>query len=467
MIGQWFSVSIKANSINNCANNVNRFFNYGNGLISQGGTSHVRIPSLNNYTVSNEFTILFTLQPNNTLAVNDAIISNKYTSATVGGFTYTQDLWYLGYKQDGASLYLSFRLYNSTGSLLVSLSGEQRFTFTGSNVQNLRVGLRCKQVGANWILEIFENGESGESGTNSTIGSFPFSTWKQGINLFTDGSTCTIGTIFDFRFYERALTNAEMRTDFNNQVGNYPFSTCRCWLLIDTLDVNYIRDKSGNNNDGVLTNFTTPLLSQYSLNLNSIKVIGDGNSIMAGHLMTAFSTAAQNPNIYTIDVGIGGRTTPMLIAEAAIKVDLLYENNRLFNYLFVLELGNDIQIGTTATEAKANMVTYCNARKSVKSDLIIIIIGCMHRTGVGVLTGFNTLADDTNALFLSDFSVSTTDSKTWKSNAVAYADRFIDLATVTHLTDPSDTAYFVDGTHLTILGQQTAAQQLAASFVAT
>ncbi len=135
------------------------------------------------------------------------------------------------------------------------------------------------------------------------------------------------------------------------------------------------------------------------------------------------------------NLGVNGRTTPQMAADAAI-VDSQYSDRNTANIVVAWEIGNDIQLGATATDAYSHFADYCAARKAAGWAVVALTVPPRHSPAMPL--GFN------DAVAYDDTEI--------RANWGAWADGLADVAADPRLLDPANGTYFEDGIHLTAAG---------------
>jgi lysophospholipase L1-like esterase len=145
-----------------------------------------------------------------------------------------------------------------------------------------------------------------------------------------------------------------------------------------------------------------PLVSPAQLN-----IVADGNSYVVGYpSYTSFPTLiGTSLGLTVVNFGVSGQTTPQMITDEGSQVLPTYDATKT-NILLVCEGGNDIYFNGSATNAVANMKTYCNAARAAGFKVILTTV--IHRnesTPFGDdATTYNSKLDAFNAGVLADKS---------------------------------------------------------------
>lgn len=177
------------------------------------------------------------------------------------------------------------------------------------------------------------------------------------------------------------------------------------------------------------------------------RMIFDGNSL------SSLDDSGHAPNRYMYQTGVkllpdlyeckyvasGGRTTANMIADAATRVDALYDAARPNNIVVAWEITNDLFFGASAATAYSNIVTYCQGRQAEGFEVVVLSV--LPRSGVGVPSTFE--ADRQ--------TVNTNMRANWASFADALADVGAD-DTIGVAGADLDTTLYVDGVHMTDAG---------------
>ena len=80
-----------------------------------------------------------------------------------------------------------------------------------------------------------------------------------------------------------------------------------------------------------------------------------------------------------VNLGVNGRPASTMISLAAKNIDPLYAASRSKNVVVMWGGGNDLDQGASAEEAYANIVTFCQARRSVGFKVVVLTL--LPRTG--------------------------------------------------------------------------------------
>ncbi len=157
------------------------------------------------------------------------------------------------------------------------------------------------------------------------------------------------------------------------------------------------------------------------------------------------------PDLAMRNLGVGGQTTGMMAADAAVEVDPLFSEARDHNVLVVWEGTNDLAYGTTpplnAAQAYRNLAAYCRARR--KAGFTVVVCTVLPRQGSA---RFSVARDALNAELRTH----------WRRFADALADVAAD-PTVGPAGAELDTAYYRDTVHLTPAGYGIVARVIAAA----
>lgn len=178
-------------------------------------------------------------------------------------------------------------------------------------------------------------------------------------------------------------------------------------------------------------------------------ILGLGNSIVKG--TTGVAADGSDSWLSQLQVslgatawcmenqGVNGQSTTEMTASAALAEQLRpYVHPVRRVVAIVLEVGNDLALQAVSTAtAYANIQTVCAAIRAEGAQAIVCTAPPRK-----VQSGWTSQ----NATDLATVNASI------RAGWASFADALVDLATTAHLTDPSDTAYFSDGTHPTALG---------------
>jgi lysophospholipase L1-like esterase len=201
------------------------------------------------------------------------------------------------------------------------------------------------------------------------------------------------------------------------------------------------------------------LNAKYSL-LTRNFLICDGNSITSGTGSTngtngwpvqiAPLLTGGSSKWFIQNNGVGGQTTPQMDTLASPGGGAGTTDVRLGFYTKTIvtgwEITNDIVTNNvSAATGYSNIVTFFNHRRSANAAAKLVVMTCLPRT---TITGANETTRQT---------INSNITTNWAS----FADAVLDVANLTHLTDPTNATYYADGTHLTDAGYAVVAAALA------
>lgn len=141
-----------------------------------------------------------------------------------------------------------------------------------------------------------------------------------------------------------------------------------------------------------------------------------------------------------VSCAVGGQTAVTMAANAATTIVPLYDSLRR-NTLVVWAGINDLAGGATGADTYAVLAAYCTARKA-EGWQIILLTAISNVNDVTGLPGFVTERLTLNALL--------------RSNWATFVDYLLDGTLDSRLGATgayADTTYFIDGVHLTSVGQ--------------
>lgn len=181
------------------------------------------------------------------------------------------------------------------------------------------------------------------------------------------------------------------------------------------------------------------LATEYAL--KTVRIACDGDSLtMASEVgegqgyVALLAAWLSGYNADVINDGLGGETFADFTSTVARTVDPHYAKFAPLNICLVWGGTNDMlptDGDLEAADTYAAAQTYCNARRAVGWDKILIFTATPRNTE----TTYNTRRAAYNALLRAGYR--------------NFADGLIDLTTVPELDDPSNATYFADGTHFT------------------
>lgn len=181
-------------------------------------------------------------------------------------------------------------------------------------------------------------------------------------------------------------------------------------------------------------------------------MVYDGNSLSTvafGNYPAKVTTALTGSAFGVGEVfnkAVAGQTTTQMIANGA-NIDALFAST-YDCYVIAWEGTNDIGNLQDATTCYNNIVSYCNARRTAGFNVLILtIIARDWAAGLETIRG----TINTNI----------------RANWATFADGIADVAADARLSDPLNTTYFTDGTHLTSAGNQVVADIVATALLGT
>lgn len=156
-----------------------------------------------------------------------------------------------------------------------------------------------------------------------------------------------------------------------------------------------------------------------------------------------------------VNLGVNGRPTSTMISLAAKNIDPLYAASRSKNVVVMWEGGNDLLQGASAEEAYANIVKFCQGRRSVGFEVVVLTL--LPRTSyVREGTDFEADRDVINMSI--------------RRNLASFADALADVGadpTIGIAGAQANSEYYQpDGTHLVRKGYSIVADIVKAAIVA-
>lgn len=165
-----------------------------------------------------------------------------------------------------------------------------------------------------------------------------------------------------------------------------------------------------------------------------------GDSITAGLGSTGLGSypaqlqSSYAPSVVGVrDFGVPSATIANM-ATNSYFIDLNWPTSATRKIVNVWCGTNDLFFGATSADTYSAYVAYCQARQTAGWKVISFTI--LPRTGAPA--GFETSRLAVNALI--------------SSNNATFSDAFADVASIPQLSDPTNTTYYADGTHLTNAG---------------
>ncbi|MEH1780886.1 MAG: GDSL-type esterase/lipase family protein [Nostoc sp.] len=339
-------------------------------------------------------------------------------------------------------------------------------TYSGNTLQNLNLFGGLYDIAGNMPL-IFENSWAVNSGVQLSAGNDIFSSrhqWEDKnvhlaiitrnngvLTIYVDGVIAGTGTFTNALGGTGILYNMYQSNGVSAVAGNMAlmkagfFSRGLTASEVAQLDCYYQSLFSGDYKPASLLS-----TNMWIYNSNSIGQgfsYGNANTPSA-KLSQTLATSYSKTIRRWYNISLGGISTTQMAIDAPTYLDPFWSMCTGVSNLILHEGTNDIFLNNfTGAQAYANLKTYWQARKAA---------GC-NRVFVGTVlprTAFNssqnTARTDCNALI--------------RSNAVADgATAIIDFDTNTNLATPTDTTYYSDGTHPTLLGAQEMANTLASA----
>lgn len=201
---------------------------------------------------------------------------------------------------------------------------------------------------------------------------------------------------------------------------------------------------------------------------NDVLII-DGNSINdnvvqnVGYAPAVTLQTLLAPFWYVMTFAISGRTTPDLTAEFATKIQPTLNLVVGKKYLYVMEIGNDFSNHNPSPSAAtvwSRLQSYIT--QAVGAGAKVLASTCLPRTtGAGTNWAPDQGSAEANrALWQS--SVDTVNASLRAGWGAAGASAIVDPVADSRFQVPSNSTYFVDGTHLTSVGCAELAQQIPA-----
>jgi lysophospholipase L1-like esterase len=195
-----------------------------------------------------------------------------------------------------------------------------------------------------------------------------------------------------------------------------------------------------------------------------------GNSLVAGvgatlnaNEMPNAALAAIGPGWHRLNQGIGGTTTATWASTyKAPRIDPYYSAGRPRNLAIFWELSNTIQSGVDGPTAYAEYRSF--AASLVASGWTVILLDCLPRS---LISGAKeTARASANAGLAGDFTGATSDARVFlPASGTTYAHALVRVSQIAAMSDPTNTTYFTDGTHLTDAGYALVAADVAAAAV--
>jgi lysophospholipase L1-like esterase len=200
------------------------------------------------------------------------------------------------------------------------------------------------------------------------------------------------------------------------------------------------------------------LSNHYGLAFNSCTlVVYDGNSMTVGlgvsvNYPLVCGGLIGRTSYISISVAISGYTTTQLASDASVRVEGLYTNNQYIakRICCFWEGTNELYFGVSAATAYANIVTYCQARRTAGWKVVILTI--LPRSNAGLPVDWETSRQTVNANII--------------ANWATFADALADVAADSRIGDAGDsdnTTYYLDKVHMTVSGYAIVAPIVAAA----
>lgn len=168
------------------------------------------------------------------------------------------------------------------------------------------------------------------------------------------------------------------------------------------------------------------------------RIICAGNSLTFGQGGTSYPTqlAALRPSDSVINVGVSGRTTPVVDAQARTEVDPYGVMTGRMNICVLWEVRNHMYVDSaTPSEAEDAVSSACISLKK-RGFKVIVCDTLPGGFGSGSWSASNRSA--VNLALATDYR--------------NYADALVKLSEIPELQDASNTTYFADGIHCTTAG---------------
>lgn len=191
-------------------------------------------------------------------------------------------------------------------------------------------------------------------------------------------------------------------------------------------------------------------------------LIFDGDSLTAGFGLVVppdITYPVQTTSLlgYAVDqlynVAVGGQTAAQRTSAIASDVTPKFKNNGAPNIVIIWVGTNDLYFGASATTTYNNIKAYCDAVKTAKPSVKIIVFDILPRTNSGTPGTFETDRQTVNASLLADFPTST--GQTRITTGASYADYLIHIGddpTIGQAGQTTNTTNYQDMVHLTSVG---------------
>lgn len=429
---------------------LNTVFKLYKGITGDGSNDYIRNnTTLANYTWPNNWTMEIWFRPSSSIAANQGLFSSNNAVSN-------NNLFLLGFAVINGFTDLFATFYGSTGTLIMSnVYFGFNFFASDSNRRNYMATIRFKDNGnGTFTTNTFANGK--KFGTSFTSANKP--TAFPSFNFLTDRAVAGRYAgfqILNVRFYTDAKTDTEITNAYNHGQGNNVLSNILFELPCDTITGGTSTpDISGNGHNFELVNFTSPVTSDFVPNSGRFNIVFDGNSMTFGTGATGSGSYPTqtllnlNSNYSFYNIGVTGQTIDQMSADFETDPFYLYDTSMSKNIYVAWEGTNAMRspANQTPAQAYASMVTLCN--KAKKRGFVVVVLTTLPST----TAGFNTNQVAFNNLLKADFTTSI-GTRIYSPNVgVTYADRLVDVAAITNLSDPSNTTYYGDGIHPTNAG---------------
>lgn len=194
--------------------------------------------------------------------------------------------------------------------------------------------------------------------------------------------------------------------------------------------------------------------------LDNAFIVFDGNSLTNRGTPPEYPTLlmelppwASNGATFS-NQGSAGQTTGDMLSDVVATIDPLYASNAGKPRILVCwEIGNDLEENTDAMACYNRMVQYCTDRQAVGWKVVLVVDNYRQTTGQA-----NAGTGDSWATYNAK---GTQIANLMRANWKDYADVLVDFRDDPEFTDVTNTSFFLDGCHHTVLGKQIIAQRIS------
>lgn len=220
--------------------------------------------------------------------------------------------------------------------------------------------------------------------------------------------------------------------------------------------------------DGEIGTLSTQLAALYPPQWPSLLktlVVCHGNSLTAGVGAAAGSDypsqlgTSLGSGYAVVNRGWSGQVTTTLNSAAPFDVNPYYDASRPANWAVLWEITNDIvSAGSNGATAYANVQTWRTTAAGTYGASKVIVLDCLPRSAMNGTQ--ETARTDCNASLASEYSIATAHPRIFEKSGGGL---LVQVSAISDLSNPANTTYYADGTHLTAAGYALIAADVASA----